>query len=405
LYSGIINVYDLRRFDPSTNKTRIEIYLNRPEVRQALHVSEGSAKHRYTTCSKTVVYMHLKYDILHSVKHLIPFLMNHMQVYFYNGNFDLQDGPVGTEQFLYTLDLPNFKQARRDLWFDGDHVAGYSQTDGNLTFVTIHGAGHFVPTDQPHSSLAMIRNFITGKPFCDGVSSIPVTHSTLTPAEFDKYLEQDKHTNKTLLPCNIQQVGCRVTCENGDCIDGSCVCRPNWAGEDCGSVITPTQRITRTVMLPQEWRFFKFKGSPSKRNLVIDIKVDNTTEIPEPGKYYVGHGIGTNAPTKVCVYVNEGGIPSHLDFLHVTCLPGVSSFPAPRGDGVVGIFNGARHGVRTVLRSTFVSRRVARYAFHVAFNTKFFLLFGSVGTAMIVIIAMCTLVGRGARSSSKPKIE
>ncbi len=395
-------MYDLRRFDPSTNKTRIEIYLNKKEVKEALHVEDiDPHKHRYTTCSKTVVYMHLKYDILLSVKELLPMLAKHMRVYIYNGNFDLQDGPVGSEQALYTLDLPDFKRAKRDLWFVKDRVAGYSQEAGNMTLLTVHGAGHFVPTDQPTAALDMLQHFITGKVFCEKDQVIPVTHSTLTPAEFDKYLETDPNTNKTLLPCNIQQVGCKIICLNGECEDGICKCKPNWTGEDCGTVITPLQRIARTTLLPQEWRFFKFKASSTRRNMIIDVKADNTTAIPEAGKHFAGHGFGVDSPTRLCVYVSEAPkLPTHLDFLHVLCGTGTASFVAPKGDGYVGIFNGARHGTKVVLRSSFVHKSVARYAFHVAFNTKFFMLTGSVIVAVAVIMILVTTLGR-----KKPKTE
>jgi vitellogenic carboxypeptidase-like protein len=399
LYSGIINVYDLRRFDPSTNKTRIEIYLNRPEVREALHAKKGT-KDRYTTCSKTVVYMHLKYDILLSVKHLIPFLTQHIRVNLYNGNFDLQDGPIGTEQFLHTLDIPGFNDARRDLWFVDNEMAGYSQSVGNLTFVIVHGAGHFVPTDRPRAALAMLENFINVQPFCD-YRSIPITHSSLTPAEFDKYLEQDKQTNKTLLPCNIQAVGCRMLCQNGECIDGSCVCKPNWAGEDCSAAVSSLQRNSRAMLLPQEWRYYKFRGKDvAKRTLLLDIKIDNTTEKVDDDMHFVGEGFGTDMPTKLCVYVNMGKLPTNLRFTHIVCSEGVSALSIPRGDGIVGVFNGEKHAVRVIIRSSFVSQRVAKYAFHVAFNTKFFL-----GAGVLFIFMITGVAGWNTLSKIKAKTE
>lgn len=101
LNSGLINIYDVRRFDPSTNKTALELYLNQPQVQEALHVKHIAPK--YISCSKNVVYQAMNNDVLLPVKHLLPYLAKHMKVLLYNGNFDLQDGPVGTEQYVYIL--------------------------------------------------------------------------------------------------------------------------------------------------------------------------------------------------------------------------------------------------------------------------------------------------------------
>lgn len=64
LASGIINIYDVRRFDPSTNKTRMEMYLNQPEVRRALKIGDHPVQKHYTSCSKDFVYIGMQPDIL-----------------------------------------------------------------------------------------------------------------------------------------------------------------------------------------------------------------------------------------------------------------------------------------------------------------------------------------------------
>ncbi|KAL0479222.1 serine carboxypeptidase-like protein [Acrasis kona] len=392
LYSGIINVYDLRRFDPSTNKTRIELYLNKPEVRSALHAPSVDTKAKYTCCSKTVVYMHLKYDILISLKHLIPYLMNHTRILLYNGNFDLQDGPVGTEHYLHTLDLPGYKTLKRDLWFDGNQVAGYVQSIGNLTFVTVHGAGHFVPTDQPKTSQDLIRRFTRNLEFCPSGHQIPVTHSTLTPAEFDKYLEKDSN-NKTLLPCDIQQVGCKIICKHGSCVQGNCVCKENYVGEDCSMAITKLVRSTKFSLLPQDWRYYHFKHDSS--NLILNIRYDNNTQVPDYD-HFAGHGLGVIGPVQLCAYVYKK-IPTHFAFSSIVCGEGISTIPWKGGEGVIGLFNGEKYGVKGSLRSDFVSKKVVKYAFQASFNTKSFL---TAGISIIVVI-VATLAWVSAKAMKK----
>lgn len=98
-----LNTLDLRQFEPTYNSTAQSNYLNRADVQQALHVKKTV---NYVGCSD-IVYEYLKHDILISYKQLIRrFVMNDkLRVLLYNGNFDLQDGPTGTEQYLLSLNL------------------------------------------------------------------------------------------------------------------------------------------------------------------------------------------------------------------------------------------------------------------------------------------------------------
>ena len=44
-------------------------------------------------------------------------------------------------------------------------VGGYTQVyKGDLTFVTVRGAGHQVPSDQPGRALSLIKHFLDGTP-------------------------------------------------------------------------------------------------------------------------------------------------------------------------------------------------------------------------------------------------
>lgn len=44
-------------------------------------------------------------------------------------------------------------------------VGGYTQVyEGNLTFATVRGAGHQVPSFQPLRALALISHFLAGTP-------------------------------------------------------------------------------------------------------------------------------------------------------------------------------------------------------------------------------------------------
>jgi carboxypeptidase C (cathepsin A) len=60
-----------------------------------------------------------------------------------------------------------FLSAPRLQWLVDGSVAGYVQSSLGLTFLSVIGAGHFVPLDQSASSLAMIRTFIQGANFAN----------------------------------------------------------------------------------------------------------------------------------------------------------------------------------------------------------------------------------------------
>ncbi|KAI3445070.1 hypothetical protein Pfo_001735 [Paulownia fortunei] len=48
-------------------------------------------------------------------------------------------------------------------WYLGGQVGGYTQVyEDNLTFATVRGAGHQVPSDQPARALSLIMHFLAG---------------------------------------------------------------------------------------------------------------------------------------------------------------------------------------------------------------------------------------------------
>lgn len=60
---------------------------------------------------------------------------------------------IFTDKYMYQICLVNTKQ-----------VGGYSTTyEGNLTLVTVRGAGHEVPSYQPARGLSLVRYFLEGK--------------------------------------------------------------------------------------------------------------------------------------------------------------------------------------------------------------------------------------------------
>jgi len=390
LAAGIVNVYDVRKFVPSTNKTLIDKYLNQDVVRTALHVP--AEKKKYSTNAKSDVYVNMKYDILRSVKHLIPFLMKHVRILLYNGNFDLQDGPVGTEQYLFSLGIPEFRRAPRNLWFVDQKIAGYEWSHDSLTFLTVHGAGHFVPTDRPVTGIEMIRKFLNNEKYCKENETVPLSFTTLTPDEFREYLEVDEK-GEHRVPCAItSEVLCKKLMKdcygNGHCERGHCVCKPGFTGEDCSSVIVdslkPKQKSQNRAE-QQDWIYYKLQNGVHDGYIHIELQVNNASAIPELqtpmtyDPYHTGEGHGGDQPFGgVCVYVRRGDMPTHVSYDSVQCFREISnsSFitPVVRSSNeapiYVGVFNAQPFKVLFDLRydlltqDSFVSRLKEKTSSH-----------------------------------------
>ncbi|KAK7487199.1 hypothetical protein BaRGS_00021551 [Batillaria attramentaria] len=90
------------------------------------------------------------------------------RVLVYNGDIDMACNFLGDEWFVDRLQMPVVKE--RAEWYYQDEaqtkqVAGFSKQFKGITYVTVRGAGHMVPTDKPRPALEMFINFITNKPF------------------------------------------------------------------------------------------------------------------------------------------------------------------------------------------------------------------------------------------------
>ena len=81
---------------------------------------------------------------------------------------------VGVRQIEIDIDIDThsidhgqlaFKRAPTTPWHSNNQVAGTVKTAGTLTYVTVNGAGHMVPMDQPAFALTIVNNIIFDIPF------------------------------------------------------------------------------------------------------------------------------------------------------------------------------------------------------------------------------------------------
>ncbi|KAH0783592.1 hypothetical protein KY290_003190 [Solanum tuberosum] len=143
-------------FDPCSDDY-VDNYLNTIEVQKALNVRD--IPHSWESCSTDIGgYWQDSPDTV------LPIFQELMQsgirVWIYSGDID-HILSVTTSRYAINKIKTPVKTAWYPWSFHGE-VGGYAVEYQNLTFVTVRGAGHFVPSYQPGRALTMFSSFING---------------------------------------------------------------------------------------------------------------------------------------------------------------------------------------------------------------------------------------------------
>jgi carboxypeptidase C (cathepsin A) len=146
-------------------------YLNKLEVKDALHVhsdiewEECSRTTKYNLADKMLPMEHYYKSILNSKTH------PDLRVLVYSGDDDGVCGTIGTQRWIY--DLGFSVNSLWKTWYNNDgQVAGYitkfntpplGSKDIRFYFMTVHFAGHEVPTYKPMEALQLFEMYINNK--------------------------------------------------------------------------------------------------------------------------------------------------------------------------------------------------------------------------------------------------
>ncbi|XP_058077425.1 serine carboxypeptidase II-3-like [Magnolia sinica] len=148
------------KYDPCTDYY-VNAYLNTPEVQNALHANVTKLDHPWSACS--VVLYHWRDSASTVLPLLKEFMAKGIRVWVYSGDTDGRVPVTSTRYSLNVLKLP-VKTPWRP-WLLKREVGGYTvEYKGDITLVTVRGAGHEVPSYQPPRALALIQSFLLGKP-------------------------------------------------------------------------------------------------------------------------------------------------------------------------------------------------------------------------------------------------
>ncbi|KAM7472547.1 hypothetical protein LguiA_010730 [Lonicera macranthoides] len=119
----------IKNMDPCS-EYYVYAYLNRPNVQKALHANVTKLDYDWQPCS---------------------------------GDLDGRIPVTSTQESIKKMELP-IKTSWHP-WFVNGEVGGYTQVySGDLTFATVRGAGHQVPSYQPSRALSLIAHFLNAKP-------------------------------------------------------------------------------------------------------------------------------------------------------------------------------------------------------------------------------------------------
>lgn len=132
-------------------------YFNRPDVQKALHANVTGIKYPWTHCSDTIKkWRQSPPSMLPIIRKLVA---GGLRIWIFSGDTDGRVPVTSTRLSLQKLGLNTTKEWTP--WYRYQEVGGWTvEYEGGLTYVTIRGAGHQVPTFAPKRSLLLISHFL-----------------------------------------------------------------------------------------------------------------------------------------------------------------------------------------------------------------------------------------------------
>jgi cathepsin A (carboxypeptidase C) len=161
---------EMRNFDPSRNLMAtgppcmndgpIEAYLNRADVRAALHIPNSVP--RWTVCSDAVSagYQMQYGDMKDKLKEIIA---AKKRVLIYNGDTDMACNFLLGTRFIMELGI-EFEHTKLP-FKHGKQIAGFWTKYEGLDFITIKGAGHMAPQWRPAATFHMMYRYVKNQPY------------------------------------------------------------------------------------------------------------------------------------------------------------------------------------------------------------------------------------------------
>ncbi|XP_027163394.1 serine carboxypeptidase-like 40 isoform X1 [Coffea eugenioides] len=152
--------FSIMEIDPCSDNY-VYSYFNLPEVQEAIHANVTKLHYDWQSCSGVIEHWEDRAStVLPSIEELMD---NGIRVWLFSGDMDGRVPVTSTQYSLEVMNITTLNPWRA--WYRDSEVGGYVQEyKDNLTFVTVRGAGHEVPSYRPDRALSLVLNFIAGTP-------------------------------------------------------------------------------------------------------------------------------------------------------------------------------------------------------------------------------------------------
>ncbi|XP_062242317.1 cathepsin A-like [Platichthys flesus] len=156
----VISSVSLGEVPPCINSTAQMNWLNRGDVKKALHIPDvlppwdicsDEVGENYTNLCPTMKDVYLK------------LLSLGLRALVYNGDTDMACNFLGDQWFVEDLGIKATTKYQH--WIHEEQIAGFYQQFGNVTFLTVKGAGHMVPQWAPGPAFHMFQSFLTNSSY------------------------------------------------------------------------------------------------------------------------------------------------------------------------------------------------------------------------------------------------
>ncbi|PNH08557.1 Serine carboxypeptidase 1 [Tetrabaena socialis] len=154
----------LRHVAPCLDRTVALDWLNREDVRSALHAAPASVIGGWQPCSDELYY---RLDTAELVPMHERLVAAGLRVMVYSGDHDMVVPHTGTRAWLYGMAAKRLGGPEGPLraWLMDGQVAGFTTRfrRGGLLFATVKGAGHMVPQSKPAQALHLLGTFLQNR--------------------------------------------------------------------------------------------------------------------------------------------------------------------------------------------------------------------------------------------------
>merc|ERR1719336_723611 len=141
-------------------------YLNDMDVRTAIHVDEDKLKNTptWTECDGSVNSNWNQTDLNAPMMPVYKWLINNadIDIVIYSGDDDSVCATLGTQQFIWEI-APLESNWKAWTFGDTEQLGGYITRFTGITFLTVHGAGHMVPSTRPEQALKVFTDYLDGR--------------------------------------------------------------------------------------------------------------------------------------------------------------------------------------------------------------------------------------------------